>query len=505
MQNLVERIEFHPQLLSEAVGPDNKPTGRMIVQGVFQRADEKNKNGRIYPSTLWEKVLSQNSEFQKRLGSGGVAGQLEHPESGTTTLPNISHKIIEVRREGKDICGKALILNTPGGQILKELFEAKIPVGISSRGRGETQKNDDAEIVEDSYSLDTFDFVYDPSVEEARPKPVRESAAPVKQEKNVMDKAKAARRLGEASETINTISGRMSSVKSPKDIVGIVESLRAVGSSVAEIDDADVASDVGRLMGRIDGIQKEAFAKMAGLAEDKPEDRPEGAAMKAGKGLNLGKEDPAKKEFDTTDESKAKSGKPGKPGTNEMNYNMGDEGEAAEEPPAEEEEEGKKKKKHEEEEEAAAESVLRKKLETAIGVIEELRDRYLGLEKKKNESDRKLEAALALTDSVVKEHQKSKVAVEAERLVAANPRLKPIADRLRECRSTKHLKVMVESLVNPLLGQSKPASRDGALPPLRSASDRGKAVAESTDAGQKPEPKTETVVPSMLRNNNGRS
>ena len=148
---------------------------RLKVRGLFQSVGRKNANGRIYPGNVWEKVLAKDSTFMKKLKERKVLGELEHPETGTTHLARVSHLISNVWRDGSNVLGEAVILKTPSGAILEELFRMGIPVGISSRGSGSTKNENDAEMVQEDYDLRTFDFVYDPSVEEAYPELVNEA------------------------------------------------------------------------------------------------------------------------------------------------------------------------------------------------------------------------------------------------------------------------------------------------------------------------------------------
>jgi hypothetical protein len=168
-------------VILEKVGPG----GRLRVRGVFQRVGTKNANNRIYPSSVWEKNLQPESLLVRRIAARAVLGELEHPDSGVTHLGRVSHLVEKVWREsleegnpyevgpGDYILGEALILNTAPGQILRELYECKIPVGISSRGRGDVVQNSEGiDVVQDNYETDTWDFVYQPSVLEATPHPV---------------------------------------------------------------------------------------------------------------------------------------------------------------------------------------------------------------------------------------------------------------------------------------------------------------------------------------------
>ena len=172
MDSLKDLIQFTPtQIIEEGNGIGK----RLRVRGLFQICDKKNANNRVYPQNVWEKVLSPDSQFMRRLKERKILGELEHPESGTTHLGRVSHLITDVHREVKNIYGEAIILKTPSGAILEELFKVGVPVGISSRGSGSTKNEDSSEIVQEDYDLRTFDFVYDPSVEEAYPELVNEA------------------------------------------------------------------------------------------------------------------------------------------------------------------------------------------------------------------------------------------------------------------------------------------------------------------------------------------
>lgn len=136
--------------------------GSLIVSGVLQRADAKNQNGRVYPRPILErecKKYQENEIAEKR-----AYGELDHPDSSVINLKNVSHVVREIWWKGDDLCGKVEILNTPSGNILKELILADLTVGISSRGMGSTKKiNEDTDQVEDDFQLVGWDFVSNPS------------------------------------------------------------------------------------------------------------------------------------------------------------------------------------------------------------------------------------------------------------------------------------------------------------------------------------------------------
>jgi len=149
---------------------DDEATGRMKVRGRFQMADTKNANGRIYSSSLWEKTLS-DPKLLEAIQGRRMLGEVEHPKDGVTNLNRVSHIITGLDRKGNEIIGEAMVLNTPSGKVIQELFRAGTEVGISSRGRGTSQIRGGSEYVdENNFQLDTFDFVFKPSTPGAYPK-----------------------------------------------------------------------------------------------------------------------------------------------------------------------------------------------------------------------------------------------------------------------------------------------------------------------------------------------
>lgn len=159
----------------------------LVVEGIFGRINAKNENNRRYPKSVWERNLQENSSFMSRLKNRSILGELEHPESGNTHLERVSHLLSKVWLEsigagnafgvepGEYVMGRMEILPTPRGQILRALYEAKVSVGVSSRGRGGVTTTEGVDVVQDDYELDTFDAVYMPSVKEARPRAMTEA------------------------------------------------------------------------------------------------------------------------------------------------------------------------------------------------------------------------------------------------------------------------------------------------------------------------------------------
>ena len=138
----------------------------MKIQGVFMQAETKNRNGRVYPFGVLEKEVNR---YNKELVEKKRAfGELGHPDGPTVNLDRVSHLIEELVPEGKNIIGKAKILDTPNGKIVKELLNAGAKLGVSSRGMGTLEKKGQTNYVKDDFYLATAaDIVADPSAPKA--------------------------------------------------------------------------------------------------------------------------------------------------------------------------------------------------------------------------------------------------------------------------------------------------------------------------------------------------
>lgn len=167
-------FEVTPQQINESLAKNN---GRLIVRGVLQRAESKNQNGRIYPKeTLMREATKYTQNF---VAERRAMGELDHPDSSVVNLNNVSHNVIEMQWKGNDLVGAVEVLGTPSGNILKELFQSGIRLGISSRGMGSVKEivNEDgsnALQVQPDFELIAFDFVSNPSTHGAFLSPVNE-------------------------------------------------------------------------------------------------------------------------------------------------------------------------------------------------------------------------------------------------------------------------------------------------------------------------------------------
>ena len=145
--------------------------GVFEVQGILQRAGAKNQNGRVYDKTLLERETKKY--IQEFVKVGNAFGELDHPESAVVSLKNASHVIKELWWEGDDLLGRIELLNTPAGNIVKEIVKAGHTIGISSRGTGSVQQTNEGTLeVQPDFELVCWDFVSNPSTHGAFMNPV---------------------------------------------------------------------------------------------------------------------------------------------------------------------------------------------------------------------------------------------------------------------------------------------------------------------------------------------
>ena len=135
---------------------------QQYIKGVFMQSDVKNQNGRVYPfGVLQREVKNYNNKFVKE---GRALGELGHPMGPTINLDRVSHLITELYEDGKDFIGKAKIMDTPNGKIVKNLLESGVRLGVSSRGLGTVKANKSGvNEVQKDFTLSTVDIVADPS------------------------------------------------------------------------------------------------------------------------------------------------------------------------------------------------------------------------------------------------------------------------------------------------------------------------------------------------------
>lgn len=139
---------------------------QQYIKGIFMQSDIKNQNGRVYPFSVLKKQIKKfNENFIKK---DRALGELGHPTGPTVNLDRVSHIITELQEDGKNFIGKAKIIDTPNGKIVKNLLESGVRLGVSSRGLGSVKTNKaGVNEVQDDFVLSTVDIVSDPSAPDA--------------------------------------------------------------------------------------------------------------------------------------------------------------------------------------------------------------------------------------------------------------------------------------------------------------------------------------------------
>jgi len=137
-----------------------------FIEGVFMQSDIKNRNGRVYPtSVLVKEATRYNKEFVE---ANRAMGELGHPEGPQLNLDRVSHIIKEMKIDGKNIWGRAKVMDTPYGKIVKNMIDEGVKFGVSSRGVGSLKPTKDGiNEVQNDFNLAAVDIVADPSAPDA--------------------------------------------------------------------------------------------------------------------------------------------------------------------------------------------------------------------------------------------------------------------------------------------------------------------------------------------------
>ena len=161
MKLITETIE-DVQVITEGKGDSKK----LYIEGGFLQSELKNRNGRMYPFQVLQKVVNRyNEEYIK---TSRALGELGHPDGPTVNLDRVSHRIVSLAEDGTNFRGKAQILDTPMGKIASSLLGEGVKLGVSSRGMGSIDKREDVNVVMDDFMLATAaDIVADPSAPDA--------------------------------------------------------------------------------------------------------------------------------------------------------------------------------------------------------------------------------------------------------------------------------------------------------------------------------------------------
>ena len=170
MKLIKEHTEEVRYLVEEKLGKGKE----YFIEGIFLQSNLKNRNGRVYPTEILDKEIKRYNE--EYVTKNRAFGELGHPDSPTINLDRVSHMIKELRRDGDNFIGKAKIMDTPYGKIVKSLIDEGATLGVSSRGMGSLTQKGGVSMVQDDFTLATAaDIVADPSAPNAFVEGVMES------------------------------------------------------------------------------------------------------------------------------------------------------------------------------------------------------------------------------------------------------------------------------------------------------------------------------------------
>jgi hypothetical protein len=178
-----------------------------FIEGVFAQAGVANKNKRNYPRAVMESALGK---FNTLILEKRALGELGHPQGPQINLDRVSHLITKLEWNGDDVIGRAKVLNTPNGLIVKNFIDEGVKLGVSTRGLGSVKAlRDGISEVQNDFQLATVDIVADPSAPNAFVEGLYEgkewvmvngvwSAVDADQARKVLREAKSGRQLEEA-------------------------------------------------------------------------------------------------------------------------------------------------------------------------------------------------------------------------------------------------------------------------------------------------------------------
>ena len=163
MKLITEVLEDSLEYITEANADGEK---EYFIEGIFMQANKANRNGRIYPTDILEKEVKRyNKEY---IMKNRAFGELGHPQGPSINLERVSHMIKELYQDGDNFLGRAKIMDSPYGNIVKNLIKEGASLGVSSRGMGSLKsKNGINEVQKDFYLATAADIVADPSAPDA--------------------------------------------------------------------------------------------------------------------------------------------------------------------------------------------------------------------------------------------------------------------------------------------------------------------------------------------------
>jgi len=171
MKLISEEVQ-NVQFITEAKKGGGK---EYFIEGIFMQAEKRNRNGRVYPRGILDREADKyNANYIQK---NRAFGELGHPDSPAINLDRVSHMITKLYPDGTNYIGRAKILDTPNGKIVKNLLDGGASLGVSTRGVGSLKPHNGYQLVQDDFHLATAaDIVADPSAPDAFVQGIMESA-----------------------------------------------------------------------------------------------------------------------------------------------------------------------------------------------------------------------------------------------------------------------------------------------------------------------------------------
>lgn len=161
-------------VLSESSDPSSPPSKTYYIEGKFIQTEKPNRNERIYKAEYMDPEVERYIE--QYVSKNRAFGELGHPDTPTINLDRVSHLIVSLKKDGNDWNGRAKILDTPNGKIVKAFIDGGCVLGVSTRGLGSLQQEKNYNVVQSDYKIMTAaDIVADPSAHEAFVEAIMES------------------------------------------------------------------------------------------------------------------------------------------------------------------------------------------------------------------------------------------------------------------------------------------------------------------------------------------
>lgn len=151
--------------VSSVIEEDTNGAKTMYIEGIFLQDTITNRNGRMYPKQVMAEAVAKYKKDY--IDTRRSISELNHPTSPQVNPERASHMVTSIKESGNNWIGRAKVLNTPMGGIVKNLINDGVSMGVSSRGLGAIKESNSVNVVQKGYYITAIDTVSDPSAPEA--------------------------------------------------------------------------------------------------------------------------------------------------------------------------------------------------------------------------------------------------------------------------------------------------------------------------------------------------